>query len=60
MKGGDRKDVFFYQADDEQYVPRAVLLDLEPRCGGAEGGLTNTTTLVCRTHAANSLSFRSS
>ncbi|KAF5842575.1 gamma tubulin [Dunaliella salina] len=30
-QGGDRKDVFFYQADDEQYVPRAVLLDLEPR-----------------------------
>eukprot|EP00879_Flechtneria_rotunda_P001035 GHRR01001172.1.p1 GENE.GHRR01001172.1~~GHRR01001172.1.p1 ORF type:complete len:465 (+),score=106.02 GHRR01001172.1:176-1570(+) len=30
-QGGDRKDVFFYQADDEQYVPRAILLDLEPR-----------------------------
>mmetsp|Transcript_10081 Transcript_10081/g.18676 ORF Transcript_10081/g.18676 Transcript_10081/m.18676 type:complete len:467 (-) Transcript_10081:399-1799(-) len=30
-QGGDRKDVFFYQADDEQYIPRAVLLDLEPR-----------------------------
>eukprot|EP00958_Prasinococcus_capsulatus_P003109 scaffold276_cov548-Prasinococcus_capsulatus_cf.AAC.2 len=29
--GGDRKDVFFYQADDEHYVPRALLLDLEPR-----------------------------
>ena len=28
---GDRKDVFFYQADDEHYVPRALLLDLEPR-----------------------------
>lgn len=27
----DRKDVFFYQADDNHYVPRAVLLDLEPR-----------------------------
>jgi tubulin gamma len=27
----DRKDVFFYQADDEHYVPRAVLVDLEPR-----------------------------
>ena len=23
--------VFFYQADDEHYVPRALLLDLEPR-----------------------------
>ncbi|KAH9479821.1 gamma-tubulin [Psilocybe cubensis] len=29
--GGDRKDVFFYQADDEQYVPRSILVDLEPR-----------------------------
>jgi len=27
----DRKDVFFYQADDEQYIPRAILVDLEPR-----------------------------
>ncbi|KAJ3265587.1 gamma-tubulin [Chytriomyces hyalinus] len=27
----DRKDVFFYQADDEHYIPRAILLDLEPR-----------------------------
>jgi len=27
---GDRKDVFFYQADDEHYIPRALLLDLEP------------------------------
>ncbi|TNN56809.1 Tubulin gamma-1 chain [Liparis tanakae] len=30
-EGNDRKDVFFYQADDEHYIPRAVLLDLEPR-----------------------------
>ena len=28
---GDRKDVFFYQADDAQYIPRALLIDLEPR-----------------------------
>ena len=27
----DRTDVFFYQADDEHYIPRAILLDLEPR-----------------------------
>lgn len=27
----DRKDTFFYQADDEHYIPRAILLDLEPR-----------------------------
>mmetsp|Transcript_29837 Transcript_29837/g.58439 ORF Transcript_29837/g.58439 Transcript_29837/m.58439 type:complete len:452 (-) Transcript_29837:143-1498(-) len=29
--GSDRKDVFFYQADDEHYIPRAILVDLEPR-----------------------------
>jgi tubulin gamma len=28
---GDRKDVFFYQADDDHYVPRSLQLDLEPR-----------------------------
>lgn len=27
----DRKETFFYQADDSRYIPRAVLLDLEPR-----------------------------
>jgi len=27
----DRKDVFFYQADDDHYIPRAMLIDLEPR-----------------------------
>ena len=27
----DRKDVFFAQADDDHYVPRALLMDLEPR-----------------------------
>jgi tubulin gamma len=31
QKFDDRKDVFFYQADDEHYVPRALLIDLEPR-----------------------------
>ncbi|CAI2366990.1 unnamed protein product [Moneuplotes crassus] len=30
IDGEDRKDVFFYQADDDHYVPRAVLIDLEP------------------------------
>lgn len=33
-EGGDRKDVFFYQADDEHYIPRALLVDLEPRVRG--------------------------
>ena len=28
---GDCKDVFFYQADDHKYVPRALLIDLEDR-----------------------------
>lgn len=23
--------MFFYQADDERYTPRALLIDLEPR-----------------------------
>eukprot|EP00592_Proboscia_alata_P011037 CAMPEP_0194364772 /NCGR_PEP_ID=MMETSP0174-20130528/12681_1 /TAXON_ID=216777 /ORGANISM="Proboscia alata, Strain PI-D3" /LENGTH=178 /DNA_ID=CAMNT_0039138975 /DNA_START=24 /DNA_END=560 /DNA_ORIENTATION=+ len=27
----DRKDVFFYEADDGRYIPRALLIDLEPR-----------------------------
>ena len=31
VNGDDRKDVFFYQADDEHYIPRAILIDLEPR-----------------------------
>ncbi|KAF2072420.1 hypothetical protein CYY_006255 [Polysphondylium violaceum] len=31
IPGIDRKDVFFYQSDDDHYVPRALLLDLEPR-----------------------------
>lgn len=31
FQGGDRKDVFFYQADDQHYIPRALLIDLEPR-----------------------------
>ena len=31
LQGGDRKDVFFYQADDDRYTPRALLIDLEPR-----------------------------
>ena len=30
-QGGDRKDVFFYQADDEHFIPRSLQLDLEPR-----------------------------
>lgn len=28
--GLDRKDVFFYQADDDHFVPRSILIDLEP------------------------------
>ncbi|KAG6379233.1 gamma tubulin [Boletus reticuloceps] len=44
-EGGDRKDVFFYQADDEHYIPRAILVDLEPRvrrgvsCVGVDVGM---------------------
>jgi hypothetical protein len=32
---GDRKDVFFYQSDDDHYIPRALLIDLEPKVIGA-------------------------
>ena len=31
LEGDDRKDVFFYEADDARFVPRCLLLDLEPR-----------------------------
>ena len=27
LEGDDRKDVFFYEADDARFVPRALLLD---------------------------------
>ncbi|KAI4117069.1 MAG: hypothetical protein LQ345_002629 [Seirophora villosa] len=30
-EGADRKDVFFYQSDDTRYIPRSILVDLEPR-----------------------------
>jgi len=30
-EGIDRKDVFFCQADDDRYIPRSVMVDLEPR-----------------------------
>lgn len=42
-EGGDRKDVFFYQADDEHYIPRAILVDLEPRVRSFCVSLYNTT-----------------
>lgn len=32
---GDRKDVFFYGSDDDKYVPRALMIDLEPRVIGS-------------------------
>eukprot|EP01083_Nonionella_stella_P183609 664105_1 len=38
VDGGDRKDVFFYQADDDHYIPRAVLVDMEP---GVINGIRN-------------------
>ena len=31
INGDDRKDVFFYQADDDHFIPRAILIDMEPR-----------------------------
>ncbi|KAI6218850.1 Tubulin gamma-1 chain [Aphelenchoides fujianensis] len=35
VRGVDNKQVFFDQADNGRYIPRAVLIDLEPRGGGA-------------------------
>ena len=31
INGDDRKDVFFYQADDDHFVPRSILIDMQPR-----------------------------
>jgi tubulin gamma len=31
LNGDDRKDVFFYESDHKHYIPRAVLVDLEPK-----------------------------
>eukprot|EP00533_Pseudo-nitzschia_delicatissima_P010062 CAMPEP_0116079760 /NCGR_PEP_ID=MMETSP0327-20121206/1312_1 /TAXON_ID=44447 /ORGANISM="Pseudo-nitzschia delicatissima, Strain B596" /LENGTH=579 /DNA_ID=CAMNT_0003570403 /DNA_START=20 /DNA_END=1759 /DNA_ORIENTATION=+ len=31
VQANDRKDVFFYQGDEDRYIPRALLMDLEPR-----------------------------
>eukprot|EP01087_Luapelamoeba_hula_P005251 TRINITY_DN15326_c0_g1_i1.p1 TRINITY_DN15326_c0_g1~~TRINITY_DN15326_c0_g1_i1.p1 ORF type:complete len:447 (+),score=41.95 TRINITY_DN15326_c0_g1_i1:32-1372(+) len=31
----DRRDIFFYQADDQHYVPRSLLVDLEPMVIGS-------------------------
>ena len=31
LQADDRKDVFFYQADDEHFIPRSLMIDLEPR-----------------------------
>mmetsp|Transcript_8124 Transcript_8124/g.24009 ORF Transcript_8124/g.24009 Transcript_8124/m.24009 type:complete len:576 (-) Transcript_8124:2800-4527(-) len=31
LQADDRKDVFFYQGDEDRYIPRALLMDLEPR-----------------------------
>ena len=27
----DRKDIFFYQSDDQRYIPRSINIDMEPR-----------------------------
>lgn len=53
--GGDRKDVFFYQADDTRYVPRALLVDLEPRVvnaiqSGERGRLFNPENVYVSPH----------
>ncbi|KAM0675061.1 Tubulin gamma-1 chain [Gurleya vavrai] len=30
-KENDRKDAFFYETDDNRFIPRSILIDLEPR-----------------------------
>nr|GEW64771.1 tubulin gamma-1 chain [Tanacetum cinerariifolium] len=45
-RGGDRKDVFFYQADDQHYIPRASLMDLEPRGRGKQLGKWISSALI--------------
>ena len=47
--GGDRKDVFFYQADDEQYIPCAAAAAVHP--AHAPGLCASTTERVCATGA---------
>ena len=46
-EGGDRKDVFFYQADDEHYIPRAILVDLEPRVRSSPRRVRVSSSLTC-------------
>ena len=46
-EGGDRKDVFFYQADDEHYIPRAILVDLEPRVRSSPRLVRVSSSLTC-------------
>lgn len=47
----DRKDVFFYQSDDDKYIPRALLIDLEPR---VVNKLASQRTIPTSTHTAPS------
>lgn len=37
----DKKNIFFYQADDGNFVPRCILVDLEPRVIGDAGPIFN-------------------
>jgi len=54
-QGDDRKDVFFYQADNDHYIPRALLIDLEPRVinnikHGLYANLYNPENFFCSKH----------
>jgi tubulin gamma len=54
-QGDDRKDVFFYQADNDHYIPRALLIDLEPRVtnnikNGLYSNLYNPENFFCAKH----------
>ena len=46
LEANDNKETFFYQSDDDHYIPRAILLDTEPGVikniqGGSHGRLFN-------------------
>ncbi|XP_042470770.1 tubulin gamma-2 chain-like isoform X3 [Zingiber officinale] len=45
-QGGDKEDVFFYQADDQHYIPRDLLMDLEPRIMVVVLGTTGLVVII--------------
>lgn len=54
-KADDRKNAFFYQVDDDRYIPRAILLDLEPREGQGDSLEARTITVTLQNCAEESV-----